>query len=205
MHFTRRSIIPTAVVVVLAAAPLLAGCGQQDGSGSGDEAAADGAATDDAATDDGSPAVPDDWALVDDTPSGVTFALPEPSTPSEQEVPSPEGDEVTVRNYVAREDGAEVGFNVLDVPHGEYDLDAGLQSVVASLDGTVEDADPIDLDGHEGMEAEVRFGNGEVAIFQLIVTDHHVLQPLVAGNVDDRDRLDHYFDQLVDSVDADAD
>lgn len=197
MHRTPRSISRVAVVVVMAAA--LAGCGQQGGSSSGDETATDGAATDD------EPVVPDDWAVVDDTPSGVSFALPEASTPSEQEVPSPEGDEVTVRNYVAREDGAEVGFNVLDVPHGEYDLDAGLQSVVTSLDGTVEDAEPIDVDGHEGMEAEVSFGNGEVAIFQLIITEHHVLQPLVAGDADDRDRLGDYFDQLVDSVDADAD
>lgn len=152
---------------------------------------------------DAEPVVPSDWTVVDDEPSGVTFALPSADTsPSEEHVPAPDGEEVTVRNYVAMEPGAEIDFNILDVPRGEYSLDAALQGVVSSLDGTVEHTDDIDVGGHEAMQAEVSFGTGSVALFQLIVTDRHVLQPLVAGEETDREELDRYFHQLVESVDA---
>lgn len=174
-----------AVTTVLAVA--LAGCGS---SRSAAEVAGQDAV------------VPADWTVVDDEPSGVSFALPSSSEPAEAQVPAADGEEVTVRNYVAREPEAEVGFNILDVPHGEYSLDAGVQSVASSLDGTVEDAESIDVGGHDAVQGSVSFGDDNVALFQLILIDDHVLQPLVAGESADREQLDHLFDQLVGSVDA---
>ena len=176
-----------AVTTVLAVA--MAGCGSS-------RSAADVAGQDAAAV------VPADWTVVDDEPSGVSFALPSSSEPAEAQVPAADGEEVTVRNYVAREPQAEVGFNILDVPHGEYSLDAGVQSVASSLDGTVEDAESIDVGGHDAVQGSVSFGDDNVALFQLILIDDHVLQPLVAGESADREQLDQYFDQLVGSVDA---
>ncbi len=145
--------------------------------------------------------VPSGWVLITDTPSGVSLALPSAADPVEQAVPAATGETVTVRNYTALEADVDIGFNVLDTPAESYSVEAGVEGVARSIGGTVDESAAVETDGHSGIEAEVGYGDGEVAIFRMIVLDEHVVQPLVAGAESDRDELMHYFDQLVDSID----
>lgn len=147
-------------------------------------------------------AAPGGWTLITDAPSGVTVALPSTADPVEQVVPAATGEAVTVRNYTALEAEFDIGFNVLDTPGESYSVEAGAEGVAGSIGGTVEESVPVETDGYPGIEAEVAFGDDELAIFRVIVLDEHVVQPLVAGSQGDRDELMGYFDQLVDSIDV---
>jgi hypothetical protein len=110
--------------------------------------------------------------------------------------------DATFRRATLDADGiVEVGFNVLDLDGGTYDLEAGLQGVVDQIEGTVERSDTITVHGNEGVEAEVSFGPSYVTTFQLIALDDHVLQPLVSSEQENSDHAEEYFEQLIGSID----
>ncbi|MGH8828970.1 MAG: hypothetical protein ACRDVZ_15500 [Jiangellaceae bacterium] len=145
---------------------------------------------------------PDGWAVLVDEPSGVEIALPEAAEPIERQVPAANGETVTVRNYTSVIDTThEVGFNVLDADGDEYSLDAGAESAAGSIGGTLRNVEDITVAGRDAVQAEIVFGDGKLALFQLIVLDDHIVQPLVAGVEADREELQDTFDDLVGSVD----
>jgi hypothetical protein len=207
---------------ILLSSLLIAGCGSDDEAGddthqdhsdaaSEDDAqddaddAAEDESADDEADDDAVDGIdsPGDWVLVTDEPSGISVAMPEEVAPEEQQTPSGDGELMTARSYFTLDaDGiVEVGFNVLDLDGGTYDLEAGLQGVVDQIEGTVERSDTITVHGNEGVEAEVSFGPSYVTTFQLIALDDHVLQPLVSSEQENSDHAEEYFEQLIGSID----
>jgi hypothetical protein len=153
-------------------------------------------------TENTSSAAPDGWAVLVDEPSGVEIALPEAAEPIERQVPAANGETVTVRNYTSVIDNTlEVGFNVLDANGEQYRLDAGAESAAESLGGTLRNVEDITVAGRDAVQAEIVFGDGKLAMFQLVVLDDHIVQPLVAGVEADRAELQDTFDDLVGSVD----
>jgi hypothetical protein len=164
--------VPSAVLAGL----LLIGCG------SGDDA-------------------PEGWTVIDDEPSGIAVALPEEVDPQEQDSPTADGGTMTSRSYFLVQDGVEVGFNVLDLGGGTYDLEAGLEGTAGAIDGEIARSEPITVAGYDGLEAEVTFRDEFVAVFQLILLDDHVFQPMVSTEQSNREAADELFGQLLDSVD----
>ncbi|NDL57696.1 hypothetical protein [Phytoactinopolyspora mesophila] len=209
---------------------LIAGCGSDDGSGddgpvdSGDVTTDDGAdddaddGADDGADDDADDGaddgadddadddtlagvdIPDGWTLVTDEPSGISVALPDAVAPQEQEAPTGDGGTMTARSFFMVEGDVEVGFNVLDLDGGMYDLEVGMQGVADQIAGTVERSESITVDGNEGIEAEVSFGADYVTTFQLIELDDHVLQPLVSSEQQNSGQAEEYFEQITNSI-----
>ncbi|NED94529.1 hypothetical protein G1H11_04310 [Phytoactinopolyspora alkaliphila] len=176
MRFARPSLSTTALSSAALVSLLLAGCG------SGDD-------------------TPEGWTMIDDESSGIAVAMPENVDPQEQEAPTSDGGTMTTRSYFVVREGVEMGFNVLDLDGGTYDLEAGLEGTAAAIEGEIASREPITVDGYDGVEAEVIFQDDFVAVFQLILLDDHVLQPMVSTEQDNRSTGDEYFSQLVDSID----
>lgn len=177
-----RRVLRVSPAVVLTGL-LLTGCGSDD-EASGSDAV-----------------VPEGWTVVTDEPSGIEVGMPEAVDAQEQDAPTSDGGTMTARSYfTVADEVVELGFNVLDLSGGSYDLETGVQGVVDQIGGTVEDKQEITVDGHDAIQAEATFEGG-VAVFQLIVLDDHVLQPLVASAEEDRDTAQEYFDQLTGSID----
>lgn len=183
MHMWRTAL--RASSAVLLSGLLLVGCGSDDEDSSEPEAV-----------------VPEGWTVVIDEPSGIAVAMPEDVDPQEQDSPTSDGGTMKLRSYfMVADDIVEVGFNVLDLGGGTYDLDAGLEGVVGQIGGTVEDKEEITVDGHEAVQVEATVGDGAMTIFRLIVLDGHVLMPMVSSAEENHDQAEEYFGQLTGSID----
>lgn len=172
---------------------LVAGCAGDDAGGVAETADAGGG------TDGGG------WELVTDDASGARFELPAPSESHEDTAAVADGTEVSLRNYAAvtPDQAVEVGLNVLDVPGGSYDLEAGVAGVADTLAADVVSAVPIEVDGNPAVEVELSYGDDMFVLFQLITTDEHVLQTLASGPESERAAVEATFQQLNDSLEAD--
>lgn len=190
-----RSSVLTAAVVGTLAALSLTGCSS---------AAEDVASAPEGSTAADVSSAPEGWTVLVDEPSGVELAMPVDVDPIENQVPSADGASVTVRTYSAVNEGGdqEVAFNVIDIGGGEYDLDLGAEGSAESIGGTLGNVEDITVDGHAGVQAEISFGDGQLALFQIVELDEHVIQPMVAGAEADRQELQDTFDDLVSSVDV---
>jgi hypothetical protein len=146
------------------------------------------------------------WTTVVDEPSGAQIDLPEAARPTSETAPDAGGSSVTLRNYATTAAGGavEVGFNVLDTHGGRYDFDEGVEQVASSLDGEVVSTKETTVDGHDAVDVEVSYGQGNVVLFQLVNADDHVLQPLVAGPADSRELVEETYEHLTGSLDVEG-
>ena len=144
------------------------------------------------------------WTTVIDEPSGASIDLPEDARPQSDTAPDAEGSTITLRNYTTTAAGGmvEVGFNVLDTQGGHVDFDECVQQVASTLDGTVVSTKETNVEGHDAVDAEVSYGQGNVVLFELVDADEHVLQPLVAGPAVHRQLVEETFEQLTGSLDV---
>lgn len=142
-----------------------------------------------------------EWVAITDEASGITFEMPEAADPQANSATVAEGMSVDLRNYSAMVgDDIELGFNVIDTPGADYDFDAGIQGVAASLDGEVVSSTEAQVDGNEAVDVEMIYGEEYIVFFQLVTGEEHIVQSLASGPQSERAAVQQTYQQLSDSV-----
>lgn len=142
-----------------------------------------------------------EWIVITDEPSGITFEMPERAEPQANSATVADGTPVDLRNYSLMTDGdVELGFNVIDTPGKDYDFDAGINGVAATLGGEVVSTTETQVDGNAAVDVEMTYGEGYIVFFQLVTGKEHIVQALASGPEDERAAIQRTYQQLSDSV-----